>query len=111
MAGESLTPLESLTDRYGQATEAFQKQIKTLAHQCRANQQTALAQRLERFFPGHRTASLFLYEPSTDYLKLPDTEAEEVFRKLRRDQGQLLMQIARDAAAAGHVGLATTLLY
>ena len=51
MAGESLAPLESLIDRYAQATESFQKQIKALARQCRGNQQVALAQRLERFFP------------------------------------------------------------
>lgn len=111
MAGESLTPLESLIDRYTQTTESFRKQIETLARQCRSNQQVALAQRLERFFPENRPASLFLYKPSADYLKLPDTETEKAFRKLRRERGQLLMQIARDAAAAGHVGLTITLLY
>ena len=111
MAGESLAPLESLIDRYAQATESFQKQIKTLARQCRGNQQVTLAQRLERFFPESRPASLFLYEPSADYLKSPDTETEKVFRKLRRERGQRLMQIARDAAAADNVGLAITLLY
>ena len=112
MAGEAPTLLRtSETDRYQQATDAFRKQTTALAQQCRREDQDALAQCIERFLPKNTSDSLFFFQPSDDYRTQPQSRAEETFRKLRREHGQVLMQLARDSAKAGKVGSAMALLY
>ena len=112
MAGEAPTLLRtSETDRYQQATDAFRKQTTALAQQCRREDQDALAQRIERFLPKKTSDSLFFFQPSDDYRTQPQSRAEETFRKLRREHGQVLMQLARDSAKTGKVGSAMALLY
>ena len=89
----------------------FKAQIKALARQCRADQQLALADRVETFYPEHLNDALFFFRPSDDFLISPATPEAANFRTLRRKHGTFLVHLAREAAAAGYAGLAIPLLY
>ena len=111
VAEDSLTYRQSLTDRHAERTVAFKAQIKALARQCRADQQLALADRVETFYPEHLNDALFFFRPSDDFLISPATPEAANFRTLRRKHGTFLVHLAREAAAAGYAGLAIPLLY
>ena len=110
-AEDSLTHRQSLTDRHAEQTAVFKEQIEALARQCRADQQLALASRIETFYPEPLSDALFFFRPSDDSLISPATPEAETFRTLRREHGTFLVRLAQEAAAAGHAGLAIPLLY
>ena len=110
-AEDSLTSPQSLTDRYAEQTAVFKEQIEGLARECKADQQLALAERIERFYPKPVSDALFLFRPSDDFLISPATPEAETFRTLRREHGTFLVRLAQEAAAAGNAGLAIPLLY